>query len=58
MVVYVGDNWKMVNLVLGSWVKVVRSGFLLRWYHAGVLFGVFLQSDSFNNNGFAFGKLL
>jgi hypothetical protein len=63
--VCVGDNWKMVNLVLGSWVKVVRSGFLLRWCRAGVpklefdgVFGVLPRSDSFNGNNFAFGKLL
>jgi hypothetical protein len=34
--VCVGDNWKMVNLVLGLWLKVARSGFLLRWCRAGV----------------------
>jgi hypothetical protein len=65
MGVCVDDNWKMVNLLLGSWVKVVRSGFLLRWCRAGVLelefdgvFVVLPLSDSFNGNGFVFGKLL
>jgi hypothetical protein len=57
------EKWKMMNLVLGSCVKVVRSGFLLRWCHAGVpefddVSRVLPQSDSFNGNGFAFGKLL
>jgi hypothetical protein len=55
----------MVNLVLGSWVKVVRSGFLLRLCCAGVpglefdgASEVLPQSDFFSDNDFAFGKLL
>jgi hypothetical protein len=55
----------MMNLVLGSRVKVVRSSFLPQWCHAAVpelefdgVSRVLPRSDSFNGDGFAFGKLL
>ena len=64
MVVCVGGSCKMVNFVLGSWLKDVRCGFLLRLRRAwepdpefdGV-FGMLPPSDSFSSNGFAFRKL-
>lgn len=35
-VVCIGDSWKMVNLVLGSWLEDDGSGFLYRRHRAGV----------------------
>ena len=59
MVVCTGDSWKMVHLVVGSWLKADGSGSLLRHRRAWVpvlkfdgVSGVVLpRSDSFNGNG-------
>ena len=61
-----GDSWKMVPLVLSLWLEVDGSGSLLRHRRAGVpvlkfdgVSGVVLpRSDSFNDNGLSYGKLL
>ena len=60
------DRWKMVHLVLGSWLEVDDSGSLLRRRRVGVpvlkfdgVSGIVLpRSDSFNGNGVSYGKLL
>ena len=66
-VVYAGDRWKMVHLVLGLWLEADRSDFLLRRHSRegvsvlevdGVSGDMLLWSDSFNGNGFASSKLL
>ena len=66
-VVCAGVRWKMVYPVLGWWMEVGSSDFLLR-RHSRVGVSVLEcdrvsgdmmpRSDSFNGNGFASGKLL
>ena len=64
IVVGIGGIWKMVDRVLGSWFVDDRYGFLLRRLScAGVpdlefdsVSGVLPLSDSFNDNGYAFGE--
>ena len=60
------DSWKMVYHVLVLWLEADRSGLLLRRRSRGevsvlkfdgVSGDMLLRSDSFNGNGFAYGKL-
>ena len=61
-----GDSWKMVHLVLGSWLESDGSDSLLRRRRAGVPVlkfdgvseVVLPRSVSFNGNGLPYGKLL
>jgi hypothetical protein len=66
-VVYAGDRWKMVYPVLGLWMEDDNSDFLPRRHsRVGMLVlefdrvseDILSRSDSFNNNGFVYGKLL
>jgi hypothetical protein len=61
------DSWKMVYHVLVLWLEADSSGFLLRRRSRGevsvlefdgVSGDMLPRSDSFNGNGFAYGKLL
>jgi len=64
-ILYSSDSWKMVHLVVGSWLKADGSGSLLRHRRAWVLVLKFdgvsgdmlPRSDSFNGNGLSYGKL-
>ena len=66
-VVYAGDSWKMVHLVMGLWLKAVSSGFLLQRHRRmgvsdlefdSVSGDMLLRSDSFIDNGLSYNKLL
>ena len=60
------DSWKMVYPVLGLWMEIDSSGVLFRRRSRmglsvlefdGVSGDMLPRSDSFNDNGFASGKL-